>query len=147
MSLDGSYDENNPFALILTGKLPAHGIYEDAETLAFLDIMPQAEGHALVISKTSRARNILEIEDDAMAAVMRTVRRVAVVLNTLLGPDGLQIVQFNGAAAGQTVFHLHVHIIPRRQASDGSHIVGFRAQPPADHAALALLAERIRAAI
>jgi histidine triad (HIT) family protein len=113
MSLDGVYEDNNVFALILQGKLPNHTLWEDDATLAFLDVNPQGKGHSLVISKTSRARNILEIEPPALCAVMTTVKRVATGLRTALKPDGLHIAQFNGGDTGQSVFHLHVHIVPR----------------------------------
>ena len=113
MSLDGAYDDTNVFALILQGKLPCHRLWEDAETLAFLDVNPQGRGHSLVVSKTSRARNILEIEPPALCAVMTTVKRVAIGLRAALRPDGLHVAQFNGGDTGQSVFHLHVHVVPR----------------------------------
>lgn len=113
MSLDGQYDDANVFALILQGKIPSTTLYEDAHTLAFLDIQPQSKGHALVISKWSKARNLLEIEPDALSQVMATVQTVATAIRAALDPDGIHIAQFNGAPAGQTVFHLHVHIVPR----------------------------------
>ncbi len=113
MSLDGVYEDGNIFARILRGEVPSAKVFEDAETLAFMDAFPQMRGHTLVISKTSRARNLLEIEPAALNAVMATVQRVARAINTALRPDGILISQFNGAAAGQTIFHLHVHILPR----------------------------------
>lgn len=113
MSLDGHYDEGNVFALILAGKIPSTKLYEDDNTLAFLDVQPQSKGHTLVISKWSKARNILDIEPDALTQVMGTVQKVAKALHEALSPDGLHVAQFNGAPAGQTVFHLHVHIVPR----------------------------------
>lgn len=143
MSLDGQYDEGNVFALILAGKLPATRIYEDEQILSFLDIMPQSQGHALVISKWSRARNILEMEDAALAQVMAGVKKVAAAIRTALNPDGIQIMQMNGSDAGQTVFHLHVHIIPRWK---GQPMVLHGGAAMADPAAQAQLAERIRAA-
>jgi histidine triad (HIT) family protein len=144
MSLDGIYDEGNPFALIIAGKIPSIKLYEDEHTLAFLDIMPQSKGHSLVISKWSRARNILEIEPDALAQVMATVQKVARAVRGALNPDGLHIAQFNGAPAGQTVFHLHVHIVPRWEGQSA----GFAAHgngPMADADALRALADEIRA--
>ncbi|HBD89470.1 MAG: HIT family hydrolase [Sphingomonadales bacterium GWF1_63_6] len=144
MSLDGTYDAGNPFALIIAGKIPATKLYEDEHVLAFLDIQPQSKGHALVISKWSKARNILEIEPDALAQVMATVQKVAVAIRKALNPDGLHIAQFNGALAGQTVFHLHVHIVPRW---DGQ-AAGFAAHGQgafADGHALGALADEIRA--
>jgi histidine triad (HIT) family protein len=144
MSLDGIYDEGNPFALIIAGKIPSTKLYEDEHTLAFLDIMPQSKGHSLVISKWSRARNILEIEPEALAQVMATVQKVARAVRGALNPDGLHIAQFNGAPAGQTVFHLHVHIVPRWEGQPA----GFAAHgngPMADADALRALADEIRA--
>lgn len=128
MSLHGAYDHSNIFARIISGEIPAAKIYEDANVLAFMDAFPQTRGHALVISKTSQARNILEIEREALAHVMATTQRVARAINTALKPDGLIVKQFNGGAAGQTVFHLHVHVIPvwQEQASvdHATHEVG-----------------------
>ncbi|MEC3948582.1 HIT family protein [Sphingobium sp. HWE2-09] len=144
MSLDGVYDDNNPFALILAGKIPSTKLYEDEHTLAFLDIQPQAKGHSLVISKWSKARNILEIEDEALAQVMATVKKVANATRKALVPDGIHVAQFNGAPAGQTVFHLHVHIVPRFEG--GPQGFGAHAQGQfADAAALSALADEIRA--
>ena len=113
MSLDGSYDDGNILARILRGEIPSAKVYEDAETLALMDAFPQTLGHTLVISKTSRARNLLEIEPAALNALMATVQRVARGVKAALKPDGILISQFNGSAAGQTIFHLHVHILPK----------------------------------
>ncbi len=107
-----AYDPSNVFAKILRGELPCHRVYEDADTLAFMDIMPRADGHLLVIPKAP-ARNILDTSEDALAAVMRTVRRLAPAVMEALKADGLTIQQFNEPAGGQVVFHLHVHVIPR----------------------------------
>ena len=145
MSLEGTYDEGNVFALILQGKIPSTKLYEDEHTYAFLDIQPQSKGHSLVISKWSKARNILEIEEDALAQVMATVRKVAKATARALDPDGIHVAQFNGAPAGQTVFHLHFHIVPRWQGGP----MGFSAHAQgnfADPAALEALAEEIRGA-
>jgi len=145
MSLEGTYDEGNVFALILQGKIPSTKLYEDEHTYAFLDIQPQSKGHSLVISKWSKARNILEIEDEALAQVMATVKKVAKATAKALDPDGIHVAQFNGAPAGQTVFHLHVHIVPRWTGG----ATGFSAHAQgefADPAALEALAEEIRGA-
>lgn len=144
MSLEGKYDEGNVFALILQGKIPSTKLYEDEHTYAFLDIQPQSKGHSLVISKWSKARNILEIEEEALAQVMATVKKVAVATHKALDPDGIHVAQFNGAPAGQTVFHLHFHIVPRWAGGP----MGFSAHAQgnfADPAALEALAEEIRA--
>ncbi|GBH29483.1 HIT family protein [Sphingobium xenophagum] len=144
MSLDGTYDEGNVFALILAGKIPSVPLYEDAHTFCFLDIQPQSKGHALVISKWSKARNILEIEEDALAQVMATTSKVATAIRAALNPDGLHIAQFNGSAAGQTVFHLHVHIVPR-WAGQATGFVAHGQGQFADADALQALAQEIRA--
>lgn len=146
MSLDGTYDEGNVFALILQGKIPSVRLYEDETTLAFLDIMPQTRGHALVISKWSKARNILEMEEEAIAQVMATVKTVATAIRRALNPDGIQIAQFNGAPAGQTIFHLHVHILPRWDGGERSFMAHGEAGK-ADPAALNALADEIRACL
>jgi len=113
MSLIGQYDADNIFAKIVRGEAPAARVFEDADTLAFLDVFPQARGHTLVVHKTARARNLLDIDRGALNAVMATVQRVARAINLALKPNGIAVSQFSGASAGQTVFHLHVHIIPR----------------------------------
>ncbi|MFY8162616.1 MAG: HIT family protein [Brevundimonas sp.] len=113
MSLDAPYDPENIFAKILRGEIPSVRVWEDEHVLAFMDVFPQSEGHVLVISKTSTARTLLEIEADALARLTAAVQRTARAVEKALRPDGFQIMQFNGAAGGQTVFHLHFHIIPR----------------------------------
>lgn len=106
------YDDQNIFAKILRGELPCHNVYEDELTFAFMDIMPRGDGHALVIPKKP-ARNVLDVEADSLAAVMRTVQKVAKASMEAFGADGVTVQQFNEPAGGQVVFHLHVHIIPR----------------------------------
>lgn len=113
MSLDGAYEVDNIFAKIVRGEIPAARICEDDTTLAFMDAFPQSRGHALVVHKTSRARNLLDVKQGELAAIMNTAQRVARAVRRALQPAGIMVAQFNGAAAGQTVFHLHVHIIPR----------------------------------
>lgn len=113
MSLDGTYDAGNIFAKILRGEAPAVKVYEDDHVLAFMDVFPQARGHTLVIPKQSTARNLLEEAPEVLGPLAAGVQRVARAVRAALKPDGLMISQFNGTAAGQTVFHLHVHIIPR----------------------------------
>jgi histidine triad (HIT) family protein len=102
------------FCKICKGEAPSFKVHEDADTFAFMDIMPQATGHALVISK-EHAANLFEVSDQAAAAVTRSVKTVATAVRAALAPDGIMIAQFNGAAAGQTVWHYHVHIIPRTE--------------------------------
>lgn len=113
MSLDAPYDPENIFAKVLRGEIPSVRVWEDAHVLAFMDVFPQSEGHVLVISKTSTARTLLEIETDALPRLTSAVQRTARAVEKALRPDGFQIMQFNGAAGGQSVFHLHFHIIPR----------------------------------
>lgn len=100
------------FTRIVNGEIPASKVYEDADTLAFLDISPASRGHVLVICKNESA-NLLELSDADVVATARTSQRVARAVMAALQPDGINVVQNNGAAAGQTVFHYHVHIIPR----------------------------------
>ena len=106
-----AYDNDNIFAKILRGEAPAHTVYEDARTLAFLDVMPQADGHTLVLPK-SPAQNIFDLDPEALGPLMRAVQTVAAGVRKAFPADGIRISQLNGPAAGQTVFHLHVHIIP-----------------------------------
>ena len=108
-----AYDQNNIFAKILRGELPAHKVYEDDKALAFLDIMPRAPGHTLVLPKAP-ARNLLDATPDDLAAVSRAVQKVAQAAMAVFGADGITVQQFNENAGGQVVFHLHVHVIPRK---------------------------------
>lgn len=108
-----SYDPNNIFAKIIRGELPCHKVYEDDKVLAFLDIMPRAPGHTLVLPKAP-ARNILDIEPDDLAAVALAAQKIAKTAVKVFGADGVTVQQFNEGAGGQVVFHLHLHIIPRR---------------------------------
>lgn len=113
MSLDGAYEDDNVFAKIIRGEIPCVKLYEDDEVLAFMDAFPQAKGHALVISKTSKARNLLEAEPKTLGRVIGATQKVARAIRAALNPDGIVVTQFNGAPAGQSVYHLHFHIIPR----------------------------------
>jgi histidine triad (HIT) family protein len=134
-----TYDRNNVFAKMLRGELPSHTIYEDEDTLAFLDIMPRSDGHALVITK-EEARDLFDVSPEALAKLMAVVQKLAPKIKDAMGADGVLIAQFNGAAAGQTVFHLHVHIIPRKEGVELKPHAG----KMADKAALAATAEKIR---
>lgn len=107
-----SYDDNNVFARILRGELPAERLYEDDQTLAIMDIMPRGPGHCLVIPKAA-SRNILDVEAGSLAAVMATTQTMARAVVKAFDADGVTIQQFNEPAGGQVVFHLHVHVIPR----------------------------------
>ena len=132
-----TYDPNNVFAKVLRGEIPCHKIYEDEDTLAFLDIMPRAEGHALVITK-EKARDLFDVSPEALAKLMAVVQKLAPADQGGSGADGVLIAQFNGAAAGQTVFHLHVHIIPRKEGDELKPHAG----KMADQAQLAATAEQ-----
>ena len=107
------YDNDNIFAKILREELPCHKVYEDDATLAFMDIMPRADGHTLVIPKNP-SRNMLDAGQDDINAVMATVQKIAKAQMTAFEADGIPIQQFNDPAGGQVVFHLHMHVIPRK---------------------------------
>ena len=107
-----AYDPGNIFAKILRGEIPAHKVYEDEHTLAFMDVMPQADGHTLIVPKAP-AENLFELEAAMAGAVMRTTQWVASGVRRAFNADGITLMQFNGAVAGQTVFHFHMHVIPR----------------------------------
>lgn len=130
------------FCKIARGAIPATKIDEDDATLTFMDIQPASPGHALVIPKT-HAANLFEIAGDELSVVTWTVQRVARAMHKALAPDGIRIVQTNGAAAGQSVFHYHVHLIPMQ---DGQRI-GTHGRAPADPEQLKTLAARIREAL
>jgi len=134
-----TYDANNIFAKILRGEIPSHKIYEDEHTLAFMDVMPQVDGHCLVIPKVG-SRNLLDAELSTLTPLMATVQKVARAAKTAFNADGLQIRQYNEPAVGQTVFHLHFHIMPM---NEGQSLRGHSGKM-ADQALLAKQAEMIR---
>ena len=107
-----AYDSNNIFAKILRGEIPCVKVYEDAGTLAFMDVMPESEGHVLVIPKEA-AENVLDLSAEGMTAMMATTQKIARAVDKALAPDGILLKQYNGAAAGQSVFHIHFHVVPR----------------------------------
>jgi histidine triad (HIT) family protein len=107
-----AYDPNNIFAKILRGELPCHKVYEDDKALAFLDIMPRAPGHTLVLPKAP-ARNLLDVDPSDLAHVMQVAQKIAKAGMTVFAADGVTVQQFNESAGGQVVFHLHVHVLPR----------------------------------
>jgi histidine triad (HIT) family protein len=137
-----AYDQTNIFAKILRGELPCHNVYEDDKTLSFLDIMPRATGHTLVIPK-SAARNLLDVDPGDLSRVMLVAQRIARAAVTVFTADGITLQQFNESAGGQVVFHLHVHVIPRHE--------GIPIKPPAsfkeDHAVLAAQAAKLAEAL
>ena len=128
------------FCKIVAGAIPSHKIYEDDATLAFLDINPASRGHALVISK-HHAEHIYDMPVDALYAVAQATQRVARRLRQVVQPDGLNVIQNNGAAAGQSVFHYHVHLIPRQR---GDRVMQAWKPGATDHAALGALAAELR---
>ncbi len=137
-----SYDPHNIFAKILRGELPCYKVYEDEHTLAFLDIMPRAPGHTLVLPKAP-ARNLLDVSPEDLAHVAAVAQRIAKAAMTALGADGITVQQFNEGPGGQVVFHLHVHVIPRKS--------GVAMKPPASEKekpeALTEIAKKLTAAL
>ena len=134
-----AYDPNNIFGKILRGEIPAHKVYEDDVALAFMDIMPRAEGHVLVIPKEP-ARGLLDISTPTLGQLIKRVQHVARAVKTALGADGLTLHQFSESAGGQVIFHLHFHILPRWE--------GVALRPPGtmgDDVKLATQAEKIKA--
>ncbi len=137
-----NYDPDNVFAKILRGELPAHKVYEDDKTLAFMDIMPRTDGHTLVIPKNP-SRNLLDIDEEDLCAVMRTVKKIARAVRRAFDAEGVLIQQFNEPAAGQEVFHTHFHVLPRRAGEPLKPHTG----QMADQELLKAHAERIRQAL
>ena len=143
MSLKGSYDPDNIFAKILRGDMPAVKVYEDDEVLSFMDVFPQTRGHTLVIPKTA-SRNLLDTDPEVLSDLIQKTQMIARAVEKALNPDGIIITQFNGAPAGQTVFHLHFHIIPRYDDMDMGRHAGGRM---ADMEELKSLADQVSAAL
>ena len=137
-----SYDGNNIFAKILRGELPCVQVYEDEHTLAFMDIMPSAEGHTLVIPKAP-AREIFDLSPDGVSSLIRTTQKVAKAIKRGLSCQGLMLVQLNGEAAGQSVKHLHFHIVPR---TDGLEL-SLHDRGTVQSEELERVAQKIRAAL
>lgn len=107
-----TYDPSNIFAKILRGEIPCHKVYEDNDAIVFMDVMPQSTGHALVVPKAS-SRNLLDAETAVLTKLLPLVQKVANAAKVAFSADGISIMQFNEHAGGQTVFHLHVHVVPR----------------------------------
>lgn len=131
-----AYETDNIFAKILRGEIPSHKVYEDDTAICFMDVMPQGPGHCLVVPKTP-CRNILDADPDVLASLMPLVQRVARAAKKAFNADGITIHQFNEEAGGQTVFHLHIHVIPRFDGKPlARHVDGMEAPDVlADHAA------------
>ena len=135
-----SYNDSNPFAKILRGELPCIKVAESDRALAFMDLMPQADGHLLVVPKEPVAE-IFDLSDESLVESMRMAQKLAIAVRAALRPDGVFIGQFNGAAAGQTVPHVHFHVLPRWEGQP----LKMHAREPADVDTLEALAKRIRA--
>lgn len=136
-----TYDDDNIFAKILRGEIPSEKLYEDDETYVFMDIMPRADGHCLVIPKTP-CRNLLDANAAQLGAVIATTQKMARAVMSAFDAEGVTIQQFNEAAGGQEVFHLHFHVLPRHE--------GVSLRPPgqmADFDVLKAQAGKIRAAL
>jgi histidine triad (HIT) family protein len=143
MSLDGAYDRDNIFAKILRGEMPAIKVFEDDQAMAMMDLFPQSPGHVLVLPKAP-ARNLLDVDAATLTSLILHVQTVARAVQAALNPDGITVMQFNGAAGGQSVFHLHFHIVPRWE---GSAMKGHGHAGMADKDELAEQAKRIAARI
>ena len=109
---EASYDPSNIFAKILRGEIPSHRVYEDDAVVAFMDVMPQGAGHTLVVPKAP-SRNLLDADPSTLGPLFTVVKQVALAVKKAFGADGVTVLQFNEPASGQTVYHLHVHVIPR----------------------------------
>ena len=137
-----SYDDTNIFAKILRGELPAHRVYEDEAVIAFMDVMPQGTGHTLVVPKAP-SRNLLDADPATLAPLFAAVRKVARAVKAAFAADGVTVMQFNEPASGQTVYHLHVHVIPRFEGIALKPHTGGMEKPEV----LAANAEKIKAAL
>lgn len=137
-----AYDTSNIFAKILRGEIPCHKVYEDADALVFMDVMPQSTGHALVVPKAP-SRNLFDADPAVLARILPLVQKIAVASKKAFAADGISIFQYNEAAGGQSVFHLHYHVVPR---FDGVPLKSHSGKME-DGAVLAANAEKLRAAL
>ena len=137
-----SYDSNNVFAKILRGEIPCHKVFEDNDFVVFMDVMPQAPGHTLVVPKAA-SRNILDADPAMLAKLLPLVKKIAVAVKSAFAADGVSIFQYNEAAGGQSVFHLHMHVVPRHEGLAMRPHTGGMEQPEV----LAENAEKIRRAL
>ncbi len=142
MTLHAAYDPDNIFAKILKGEMPSVKVYEDEVALAFMDVFPQADGHTLIIPKDVQACNFLDMPTEKVGAYIERVQTIARAVEKALSPDGVVVTQFNGAPAGQTVFHLHFHVIPRWI---NTPLAGHASGQMADMGDLEATAQKIRA--
>ncbi len=137
-----AYDDSNIFAKILRGELPCHKVFENDDFIAFMDVMPQAPGHTLVVPKAP-SRNLLDADPNVLQKLLPVVQRMARAVKKAFAADGMTVMQFNEAAGGQTVFHLHVHVIPRHEGEPLKRHEGGMEKPDV----LAAHAEKIRVAL
>jgi len=136
------YDNDNIFAKLIRGEIPSVRVYEDENAIAFMDVMPQGTGHTLVIPRKG-SRNLLDADPDTLAALIKVVQKIARAVKTAFAADGVTVMQFNEPASGQTVYHLHFHVIPR---FEGVPLKAHSGQM-ADSKELQSDAEKIRAAL
>ena len=137
-----AYDSNNVFAKILRGEIPCHKVFENDDVIAFMDVMPQGPGHTLVVPKAA-SRNILDADPAVLGKLLPVVQTVAQAVKTAFAADGVSVFQYNEAAGGQSVFHLHIHVVPRH---DGVPL-GRHSDAMEDPSVLAANAEKVRAAL
>lgn len=137
-----SYDPNNIFAKILRGEIPCHKVYEDDDVLCFMDVMPQGPGHTLIVPKAA-SRNVLDADPQVLAKVLPAVQKIAVAAKAAFAADGITVMQYNEPAGGQTVFHLHYHVIPRFDGQPLARHTGTMEDP----AVLKAHAEKLKAAL
>ena len=142
MSLTAGYDTNNIFAKIIRGEMPCVKVHETDKILAFMDVFPQSKGHCLVVHKKSQAANFLDIDGKSLAELMTATQKIAHGVHAALDPAGIRIMQFSGSRAGQTVFHLHFHVLP---VYEGVVVAAHASGKPADPASLEPVAAQIRA--
>ena len=140
--MSATYDDNNIFAKILRGEIPSTRVYETDDVIAFMDVMPQGTGHTLVVPKTA-SRNLLDAKPETLANVVQVVQKIAQAVKRAFNADGVTVMQFNEPASGQTVYHLHFHVIPR---FEGVALKPHTGQME-DAAVLSANAEKIRAAL
>ncbi len=137
-----TYDPNNIFAKILRGEIPCHKVFDDADALVFMDVMPQSAGHALIVPKAP-SRNVFDADPAVLAKILPLVQKIAVAAKAAFDADGITVMQFNEPAGGQTVFHLHYHVIPRYQGQP----LNTHSGRMEDGAMLAANAEKLKAAL
>ncbi|AHB49702.1 HIT family hydrolase [Hyphomicrobium nitrativorans NL23] len=137
-----AYDNDNIFAKILRGEIPCHKVFENDDVIAFMDVMPQGPGHTLVVPKAA-SRNLLDADPAVLGKLLPLVQKIALAVKEAFTADGVSIFQYNEAAGGQSVFHLHIHVVPRHEGVP----LGRHSDTMEDQAVLAANAEKVRAAL